>query len=107
MDIHLTVRHTENPPERAEVLSLAGRILARFNAEIRRLDLVMEDENGPRGGVGQRCAAELVLVDGRTVHSSRRHSDAGASVRLALQTLREHLAKGIGARKGREDRDYL
>lgn len=65
MDIHLTTRHL---PRQDDLVGFARRraafAFARFGDLVHRIEIRLDDVNGPRGGVGIACLARLHLVRG-------------------------------------------
>jgi ribosome-associated translation inhibitor RaiA len=88
--------------------------LARYSAEVTSVDLTLEDENGPRGGVDKRCrivvkvrAGKEVVVEGRSDRAwpliDRTADRAGRAVARAVDMRRRRStsrASGdLGARR--------
>ena len=60
MQIDIHTRHLDDPAElRRDARARLTTAFARFAARIRRVRVVIEDVNGPRGGVDKRCRIEV------------------------------------------------
>lgn len=68
--------------------------LDQHAARVHRIEVVLDDENGPRGGVDQVCRVSVRLTNGDTLHHCRRGLDLYANV--------SHLADTVKRRVGRE-----
>ena len=68
--------------------------LSRFSAEIRRVTVVTEDINGPRGGVDKRAAARVAFRNRGTLQVS---CDA-ATFRESLTGLAGRVGRGVSRR---------
>jgi len=51
---------------------------------LHRVDVRVDDINGPRGGFDKRCSVVVRLHGGRTVTAQRRHQDLYVAVREAI-----------------------
>jgi putative sigma-54 modulation protein len=84
-------------PLDAEVENRARRrlefALGRFGQRIRRVVVRLEDLNGPRGGVDQRCHMEVQLNGRPPLHVEVRDTEAGPAIARAADR---------GARRVRE-----
>lgn len=74
----------------AELQKLVGKRLlsaiGRFARRIRAITVVLEDENGPRGGIDQRCRIDIRLKrEGRLRTSGRALSQHAAIAQAALR----------------------
>ncbi len=67
------------------------RALRRFRGRLRRVRVVFDDENGPRGGVDTRCRLMLETRHGRPVVTQGLASDAQGALRMALDRARARL----------------
>lgn len=74
--------------------------LTRFAGAIARIRLRLVDENGPRGGVDQRCSVRVSLLRGGFVQVTGVGSDA----REVMHQVAERVARALARRLAR-DRD--
>lgn len=68
--------------------------LTRFSAAVARVRLRLIDENGPRGGVDQRCRVHVALRDGGTVDVEGVEADA----RVAIDVVAARAARSVARR---------
>ena len=70
-----------------ETRSLAERrmlfALSRFGSKIDRVTLVVEDANGPKGGVDKNCNVSVKLKRLPDIHVASRGTDVAESISLA------------------------
>ena len=78
---------------REATIGQAQRVFARLGHLVRRLELRVEDVNGPRGGVCKRAMAVLRLADGGTLTIEHRHHTVAAALAQALERARDRLAR--------------
>lgn len=69
----------------------------RLGGELRRIEVMLSDENGPRGGRDKRCQVRLVPEGQAPVHVLERQGDLYAAIDRAL----ERAAHALARRKGR------
>lgn len=77
------------------------QVLQRFSHRIHRLVVRLSDENGPKGGVDQRCTISLELDDGTRIHASGRAEAIAAAVDQALRRVLRVLTQSLHRRQGR------
>ena len=56
--------------------------LSRFSSRIRRINTILEDINGPRGGEDQRCRIEVNLVPSGSIMAEATAARAGVPTGL-------------------------
>ncbi len=78
-----------------------GSALDRHEDQVRRVEVVLSDENGPRGGMDKRCMVRLVAAGLPAVHVLDRQQDLYAAIDRALGRAAHALAR----RKGRRVRN--
>ncbi len=61
--------------------------LGQFDTRVRAVKVRLRDENGPKGGMDQRCLMEARLLGAGTVYAQVRDSDAYAAVSRAAARL--------------------
>ena len=87
---------------RAHTQRTVSMSLARFIRHIRSIEILLEDVNGPRGGVDKRCRIDLYLKRGGRLTSSANSLDAAAAVTIAARRARVLLQRRCQkARSGR------
>jgi hypothetical protein len=74
--------------------------LDRFAPRIREVALRVRDENGPRGGVDQRCSLEIKLLGASDVHLHDIDASAEKCVHRLAQKASRLLSKLTHRRKG-------
>ena len=75
-----------------------GSALGRFDAYVLRATVRLSDQNGPRGGVDQRCHVSLTVKGpGRTraIELDERSDDAYAALDRAADRVGETLARAV------------
>jgi putative sigma-54 modulation protein len=82
--------------------------LSRFSGRIRRVDVFLADENGPRGGIDKTCRIVVRLRDGGDVIAEVSDVDweiavDRATTRIGHTTGRELARQRAGRRAGRAD----
>ncbi len=76
--MHITVRGKAvqlSDALRNHCMSRVARALSRFAAHVERVEVVLVDLNGPKGGRAQACNLFVALVDGSRVTLQHRESD--------------------------------
>ncbi len=92
MKTQIVTRHDGLPPKfRERSTAVVERGLRRFRSRLRRVRVVVVDENGPRGGVDTRCRVMLETRHGRPIVTQGLASNAHAALRLALDRARARL----------------
>jgi hypothetical protein len=85
-------RRSEWSPELQALLDRSlQKITERFPQTIRMLAVSLEDVNGPRGGVDNRCGINMTLEGSRKVSVSACASNAAAAVIHATRRARNAL----------------
>lgn len=81
---------------------IRGRLrvaLGRVGAGLERVDVFLEDLNGPRGGVDKRCAVEIAGGGGVQVFEQR-DADVFAAVHVAFDKARTAVARSLARSRG-------
>jgi hypothetical protein len=87
---------------RAQTQRTVSTSLRRFIRHIRRIEVLLEDVNGPRGGVDKRCRIDLYLKQGGRLTSLANSLHAAAAVTIAARRARVLLHRRCQkARSGR------
>jgi ribosome-associated translation inhibitor RaiA len=61
--------------------------VAHHRDALRRVDVRLNDVNGPRGGCDKECRVTVRFIGGRTLTVRRRHADLYLAVRDAAEAL--------------------
>ncbi len=69
--------------------------LSRFATRVRTVELVLNDENGPRGGVDKSCRIQVSLKWARDIVISDRDNDLGRCISRAAERSARAVAKAI------------
>lgn len=70
--------------------------LSRFGDLLVRVDMLIHDENGPRGGIDKRCVVRAVIRQRNDVVVESRASSSWAAVKQALEKCRKKLDREQG-----------
>ena len=98
-----TDNHIRNSAEfaesiRADVESAIGK---RFGARLRRVEVYLEDTNGPKGGVDTRCSVEVHLAGRPAATAEDRAEDVETAVEGAVEKVLRVLEKQLGRQDDR------
>ncbi len=94
--------------DRSELLSdelrqLAERrlllALSRFDSRISAIHLVVQDINGPRGGVDKACQLSISLLRAATVVISDKDADMARCISRVTERAVRAVARAVGRRK--------
>lgn len=92
--MHLTVssRRSELTPSiREHVRDRLTAALDQHASRVRRVTVLLEDVNGPRGGEDQLCRVAVELNDGQTLHHEPRGFDLYANVSLVADKVKRRV----------------
>lgn len=78
--------------------------LDRFASLVDVMKVRIVDENGPKGGIDQRCCVDVRLADGRRVRASARAARVPQAIDAALKRCREVLVRQLDRRRRLERR---
>lgn len=98
--MELAIRGLDLPlttPLESLVQQRLGFALGRYDSRIRRVDVKLDDVNGPRGGVDKRCRVDVTLAEGGHV----RAEGTEEWVRDAIDRAAHRLARRMGRLLGR------
>lgn len=103
MQMTIASRHTDlTHAIREHVRERLIAALDQHASRIKRVEVTLEDENGPRGGVDQVCRVAVLLTNGTTLHHVRRGLDLYANVSLVADKVKRRVGRQIA--KLRKDR---
>lgn len=66
--------------------------LRQHQKHIREVELILRDENGPRGGVDQRCQVRVLFNNGKTLVQERRDTDVYVNISLIADAVKRRVA---------------
>lgn len=89
---------------RHEMAHRLGHALDRFQGDIERIQVRLEDLNGPRGGIDKEVRIDLALRGARDLTVTQRAGDWSAAVQLAAGRLGRNVARQLDRRKDRQTR---
>ena len=79
MPIQIVARNLELTSAQREIVERRlAFALGRFGDRVARMTVSVEDLNGPRGGLDQRCRIEVSLVPSGTVMTEATDAEIGA-----------------------------
>ena len=95
MQVHLKERNFHlNDHMRGQIDQKISHALDRFQERIRQVDIVIVDENGPRGGRDIHCSVHVKLDQwGDDIYTSATGADAVAVVSKSLERAISRLIK--------------
>jgi len=68
---------------------------------VRRVTILLEDANGPRGGMDQFCHVAVELHNGKILHHKRKGLDLYANVSLVADKVKRRVGREIAKLRGR------
>lgn len=84
---------------RAYIRRKLGMKLGKFGAEIERISVRVEDVNGPRGGVDQRCRIKVVLRGLPSVFVERERDSAEVAIDEGIAAARHAVQNSLKRRQ--------
>ncbi len=93
-----TDNHIKNSEALAERVraEVEGTVTRRFTNRLRRVEVYLQDTNGPKGGIDTRCAIEAHLAGHTPVAVEHRAANLDEATRGAVDKLRRVLEHTIG-----------
>jgi len=79
--------------QRSYVKRRVRTVLGRFADTIERVEVTIEDLNGPRGGVDQRCVVQVFVAGEETVVAEHTHERFHGAVALAARRAGRSVAR--------------
>lgn len=106
MKLDIKSRHIECDEElRDYVNRRAAFALSRFGPDVRAVEVTLEDVNGPRGGVDQRCKLIVTLKrESEPVVCETTHSELRTAVDLSFGRASRSVARTLDRRADRRVR---
>lgn len=93
--------------DRRNIEARLRRVLAPFGTRIERATIRFEDLNGPRQGVGMRCAIKVVLSGSDSVIVEERATNLLETARLAIPRVARSVRRHAGQSGGKAPRVTL
>jgi ribosome-associated translation inhibitor RaiA len=94
MKIELLSRVQEEDHDHQSLVQRQVRLLLdRFTQRLRGLRIRLVDENGPKGGVDQRCLVTADLISGGKLHTEARSAEVTKALDQALRRLTRLLSE--------------
>jgi hypothetical protein len=85
--------------DRAYIRRKLGMKLGKFGADIERISVRVEDVNGPRGGVDQRCRIKVVLQGLPSVFVERERDSAQVAIDEGINAARHAVQSSLKRRR--------
>ncbi len=76
--------------------------LGRFAADLRDVEVILEDSNGDKGGIDKRCRISIRLRRGGVLQASVRDASCESALHRATSRLRRQLQAAVGERNQRK-----
>jgi len=106
MNIQLVFKDKELKRGKRRLLRRLARLkLSQLGTQLEQATVVLEDENGPRGGIDKRCRINATLSCGNQVVIQDRHEDSMGACYRALDRLLLTLRKFQQKRRRKRKRD--
>lgn len=103
MNVRTTVSVRRGERLRETVREKLAVALAKFSERIERVDVRLEDLNGPRGGIDKRCMLAARVRSGQVIQSEVVDFDYEVALNRAVQRLtrriKDHLARRRSVRR--------
>ncbi|MFK7789765.1 MAG: HPF/RaiA family ribosome-associated protein [Phycisphaeraceae bacterium] len=78
--------------------------LDQHETRIAQVDVMIEDENGPRGGFDQVCRVVVKLSNGMKLRHERRGLDLYANVSLIADKVKQRVGRELGKLRDKRTR---
>lgn len=85
--------------KRASIRQQLGRKLGKFGNSVERISVRVEDVNGPRGGVDQKCQIKVVLSGFPSVVFEAQDSSLDAAIGSALAGVEQRVRRTVQRRR--------
>ncbi len=82
-------------PIRSHIRARLNAALDQHASRVSRVEVVIEDENGPRGGVDQVCRVVVSLTNGMKFRHQRRGLDLYANVSLIADKVKRRVGRQL------------
>lgn len=102
MQFTITSRNTDlTQTIRQHVQDRLTAALDQHASRVQRVNVLLEDVNGPRGGVDQVCRVAVYLTNGRIFHLERKGIDLYANVSLVADKVKRRVGRQVGKLRSR------
>lgn len=91
-------------PIRNHIHARLTAALDQHSSRIERVEVLVEDENGPRGGIDQVCRVVVRLTNGMKLRHERRGLDLYANVSLVADKVKRRVGRELGKLRDRRPR---
>tara|TARA_R110002096_G_scaffold361075_3_gene554168 strand:- start:68603 stop:68938 length:336 start_codon:yes stop_codon:yes gene_type:complete len=101
MHVEVRSRNRDQVELRSWATQLASDTLRRFDTHVRKVDVRIQDINGPRGGIDKDVSIAMHMTGGGTKHIRHRASSYEEAVGMALRRAKQTLQRcqSVGARR--------
>lgn len=105
MQMTITSRHADlTQPIREHIRGRMYAALDQHATRIEQVEVVLEDENGPRGGFDQVCRVVVSLTNGMKLRHERRGLDLYSNVSLLADKVKQRVGRELGKLRDRKRR---
>lgn len=102
MQLTISSRHTDLTQSIKEhIRQRLTAALDQHATRVRRVSVVLEDANGPRGGEDQVCRVAVELNNGKTFHHKRKGMDLYANISLIADKVKRQVGRKLARQKER------
>ena len=85
--------------ERAYTQRKLDQKLGKFAASVERVSIRIDDVNGPRGGIDQKCRIKVVLTGQPSVIVNTQYAEAHAAVDAAIKRVEQAVRSAVRRRR--------
>lgn len=105
MQMYIASRSADlTQPIREHIYDRLHAALDQHASRIEQVDVLIEDENGPRGGFDQVCRVVVKLTNGMKLRHERRGLDLYANVSLIADKVKQRVGRQLGKLRDRRSR---
>ena len=105
MQMTITSRRADlTAPIRDHIRARIGAALDQHASRIERVEVLIDDENGPKGGYDQVCRVAVSLTNGQTLHHERRGLDLYANISLVADKVKRRVGRQLAKLRDRKAR---
>ncbi|HEX5010255.1 MAG TPA: HPF/RaiA family ribosome-associated protein [Planctomycetota bacterium] len=106
MDVDIRARHLElRPAQRVLAEKRVASALDRFERRLRRVAVMIEDVNGPKGGADKRCLIRATGERGFAVQAQATDTSIEAAVDRAAGAIGRNVSRAVERRRDFAARD--
>lgn len=105
MQMTIASRSAElTPTIREHIEDRLHAALDQHATRIAQIDVMIEDENGPRGGLDQVCRVVVSLTNGMQLRHERKGLDLYANVSLIADKVKQRVGRELAKLKDRRNK---